>query len=298
MFLTRRPLSVVGKPVLAEKHLPVQPSVSLLSRKCYCSNDECLFRFRKKTAGKRKFRPGSETVGETPLPFKSRSAWTDEFPRQSLLQRSLFQCTDNVTAEIKSKTATFAAPSGFYRHHPGMQIAACQQQPYQFRAGTTDADFRFISVEARRPCRVAKIPGEQISPARGGFFVILSAKKRSRKFTCAVPVLKTFADYLTAAPVFFDGTDKRRLLPLDFSISEAETTAFSMQTHLNRSFNQPVFAATIELSPEKRILEHERHENFVLESKVIFSPDFSRKPINLMHNQAFARACPEKQRTF
>lgn len=298
MFLTRRPLSVVGKPVLAEKHLPVQPSVSLLSRKCYCSNDECLFRFRKKPAGKRKFRPDSETVGETPLPFESRSAWADEFPRQSLLQRSFFQCTDNETAAISSKAATFATPAGFGRRNPGMQVAACQQQICQFRASMAGADFRFISTEARCLAGIAKIPDEQINPVCGGFFAVLSAKKRSRKFTCAVPVLKTFADYLTATPIFFDGIDKRRLLPLDFSISEAETTAFSMQTHLNRSFNQPVFAATIELSPEKRILEHERHENFVLESKVIFSPDFSRKPINLMHNQAFARVCPEKQRTF
>ncbi len=298
MFLTRRPLSVVGKPVLAEKHLPVQPSISLLSRKCYCSDSECLFRFRKKPAGKRKFRPDSETVGETPLPFESRSAWADEFPRQSLLQRSFFQCTDNETAAISSKAATFATPAGFGRRNPGMQVAACQQQICQFRASMAGADFRFISTEARCLAGIAKIPDEQINPVCGGFFAVLSAKKRSRKFTCAVPVLKTFADYLTATPIFFDGIDKRRSLPLDFSFSEAGTTAFSMQTHLNISFSQPVFAAALELSPEKRILEHERHENFVLESKIIFSPDFSRKPINLTHNQAFARACPENQRKF
>ena len=298
VFLTRRPSSVVGKPVLAEKHLPVKPSGSLLARKCYCSDSEYLFRFRRKTAGNRKFRPGGITAPEPLLPFEARSAWVDEFPRQSLLQRSMLQCFDNTTAPVNNRIALFADPAGFSNRSPGMQIAGYHPQAGLFHADQANAGFQFVADETPRLCRIAGIPDKQINLIVDSFFSLLSSKKRSRRFACTAPVLKTFADYLTAPALFFNGIDKRRVLPLKVSIPEAENTDFSMQTRLNRIVSQPVFAATFQLLPEKRILEHEKHENFVLESKVVFAADFLRKKIGLTHNQAFARSCPEKQSRF
>lgn len=298
VFLTRRPLSVVGKPILAEKHLPVQPSSSLLSRKCYCCDSEGLFRFRRKTAGNRKFRPAGVTAPEPLLSFEARSAWADEFPRQSLPQRSRLQCSDNETVTIRNRAALFVEPAGSGSRNPAMHIAGGRLKTSQFHADKPGTNFKFISDETTRLRQVAKIRREQINSSLDSFFAILSSKKRSRRFACTAPVLKTFADYLTTPPVFFDGIDKRRPLPLKVSIPAAENTDFSMQTQLSRSSNQPVFAATLEFSPEKRILEHERHENFVLESKAVFTPDFLRKKISLTHNQGFARSCPEKQKKF
>lgn len=44
-FLTRRLISLAGKPLLAEKHLPIQPSTSEFSRKCYSANAADLYKF-------------------------------------------------------------------------------------------------------------------------------------------------------------------------------------------------------------------------------------------------------------
>ena len=298
IFLTRRPLSVVGKPVLAEKHLPVQPSGSPLARKCYCCNSEGLFRFRRKTAGSRKFRPVSLSTPEPLPPFETRSLRPDGLPRQSPMQRSPFNCPVNGKPPLINQTAVFIEPAGLNNRKPGMHTAFCRLSKCPFHADRSDAGFRFISDEARRLCRIEKFTDEQINSSPGSFMSVLSAKKRNRKFVCATPVLKTSADYLNASPAFFNGIDKRRPLPLKVSPYEAESTDFLMQTRLNRSISQPVFAAFLEFSPEKRILEHEKHENFVLENKIIFSPDFLRKKINLTHNQTLVRSCPEKQKKF
>lgn len=298
VFLTRRPLSVVGKPVLAEKHLPVQPSTSLLSRKCYCCDSEGLFRFRRKPAGNRKFRPAGVNAPESLLSFEARSTWADEFPRQSLPQRSRLQCSNNEAATIRNRAALFVEPVGPGSRNPAMHIADGRLKTSQFHADKAGTGFKFISDETLRLRQVAKIRREQINSNLDGFFSVLSSKKRSRRFACTAPVLKTFADYLTTPPVFFDGIDKRRPLPLKVSIPAAESADFSMQTQLNRSISQPLFATTLAFLPEKRLLEHEKHANFILENKAVFNPDFLRKKIRLTHNQGFARSCPEKQKKF
>ncbi|HNS09032.1 MAG TPA: hypothetical protein PKN29_04980 [Candidatus Ozemobacteraceae bacterium] len=298
IFLTRRPLSVVGKPVLAEKHLPVQPSASPLARKCYCCDSEHLFRFRRKPAGNRKIRPGSATAPEPFLPFATRSVWTDEFPRQSLPQRSSLACCWNEKSPVRNQTALFIEPASISSRSPGMQVSVCQLKSCHCHTDRPHPGFKFVSDQLPRLYRIEKAAWSQINSTIGTFFSVLSSKKRWKKFACVSPVLKTFADYLTAPLLFFDGNDKRRPMPLKTLIPEAESTGFSMQTSLNRSTSQPVFTANIELLPEKRILDHEKHQNFVLENKIIFSPGFLRKKINLTHNQAFARSCPEKQRKF
>ncbi len=298
-FLTRRPLSVVGKPVLAEKHLPVRPSASLMARKCYCNDSEYLFRFRRKTAGNRKFRPCGTVDPDPWLPFETRAVWTDEFPRQSLLQRPMFQCFDDAASPPRNTTGPMVGSAGFSNRTPScMQVAVCRLQAGRHYARKPDTDFKFISDGTLRLCQIAKLPGEQISSTFDSFLSVLNAKKRSRKFACVSPVLKTFADYLTAPTVFLDGMCKRQSLPIKTPPPEAEGADFSMLTQLNRSVSLPVFSAKFEFSPEKRIIEHEKHENFVLEHKAVFSPGFSRKTICLTYNQTFTRACPEKQRSF
>lgn len=57
-FFTRRFISLAGKPVLAEKNLPIAPSTSELSQKCYVSSQSNLFKANTRVIPGSSFKPG------------------------------------------------------------------------------------------------------------------------------------------------------------------------------------------------------------------------------------------------
>ncbi|KAF1080703.1 MAG: hypothetical protein GQF41_3113 [Candidatus Rifleibacterium amylolyticum] len=71
-FFIRRLMSLAGKPVLAEKNLPIRPSNDKLAGKCYANSSLKLYRQQKSDKFDRRFRPNTSRTARQPASFSDK----------------------------------------------------------------------------------------------------------------------------------------------------------------------------------------------------------------------------------
>lgn len=71
-FFIRRLMSLAGKPVLAEKNLPIMPSKDRFAKKCYANSSEQLYRQQKAASAEKRFRPAIDKGDSTPFVFSDK----------------------------------------------------------------------------------------------------------------------------------------------------------------------------------------------------------------------------------
>lgn len=298
-FVTRRPVSLAGKPLLAEKHIQVQPSLSLLSRKCYSTTAAALYRQEKQIARKARFKPGFDNPPGSPETFENLPSILFSMPRiiserpgldlpaspAGSLHETELQI-EFAICECVGKVASGAAPL------IGQTITGCYDFPRPEATckllTTVGQSMNLIGLETflESAKTLAQTPS---------FFCLAKSEPR-RKFISRRPVLCANISFAEASLDFQNRPPRGHFTPVHF-----ETTAFQTDDEpeydLYRSQRPVAFSFRIRLPSELPGPDPEVHANFILESGIKFAAvcDHSLQPSLTRSSAIWSAADSDRQ---
>ncbi len=277
VFLTRRPVSLAGKPLLAEKHIQVQPSGSLSARKCYATTIAGLFKQKIRASGIHQFKPDFRScLNEVEL-FENSLDNFFSSPRSRVVPAVLnvIHAPSDVR-NIPLPHDSWIIPGRPEEEHlltTGDRIfATLETNRYDFTI--RPATPQMLSSEPENFWQA--LPGKGLKQAikqnfanRYGSF---STRMRRKKFICNPPALSGITKYLHANLDFTGASTLRSPLKNFLFPYKTQESLFEPQCDQCRSQRTSLFTSRLKLSPEQNGPEREIHANFVLESKITFSP--------------------------
>ncbi|HNX74297.1 MAG TPA: hypothetical protein PKM56_01250 [Candidatus Rifleibacterium sp.] len=274
VFVTRRPISLAGKPLLAEKHLPVQPSFSLAARKCYATTVAALFKQAKSIARKTRFKPDFSFIKYEPLVFENARSGFFSTPGLPDPERWAGHIIEPATGLKHSGQSERLAISVDTNPHLAFTIAD-HPDPENILSGFLQ---RFSEpVMLPSPNEKIGLSGQETfiepvtatpCPAR---LINLAIFESRKKFICRRPSLnQTFS---------FAGAEHNFTLfwpEVSFALAPANQKPLKDLTEpdysLFRSQKFIGFGFFLKLDRAKNGPEREILANFLLESKIVFSP--------------------------
>ncbi len=298
-FVNRRPVSLAGKPLLAEKHIQIQPSQSLLSRKCYSTTAAALFRQQKQISRKARFRPDFRASTFTPEMYENSRTALFSMPR-IVSRRPNIDLRDSPVTSLKEADApaefsicgcpaTAASPAAAFidRIIVAGYDFPLPETSYQLLA-TEDRIMNLVGLESF----LESVKTVLQTPTR-----FYSGKNEPRrKFISRRPSISGHLDFADACLAFENRPPRGHFDPVHFqtgAVQEYDEPEYD----LCRSQRPAAFLFKIQLPNERPGPDPEVHANFILESDGRFAAvcDHNLQPPQVCNNLTFAAADTNRQ---
>lgn len=283
-FLTRRPISVAGKPILAEKHLQIRPSKSILGRKCYSSTLSGLFKY-KESDHRYLFKPDFYFADEKLQDFENHTVAAFTIPAFKETRPSVVEpvFAENVPTTHKK-----------FDYQGSCQPANKKFLPATGQSFETAGTFLFSSpaanfrLQIHSEASITALLGDNFKPApfkttSRSVFAIFAPRRKRHQANYSDLQPEFLHKYRQANLNFTYSGQLRPFLAANIASTKTQASSYDLSGIFCRSTKQQRFYSSYHAKiaapgPDKEILS-----NLVLESKAVLLPICSNEARDVAH---------------